>query len=76
MKGWPIGTWTCPSGNQVEVKLTRVHDGHIVWVGWDHYPPSKRDRRYYEETVAPVMVAKVVERLKSKRRGVFDVSRN
>ena len=65
MTGFPIGAWDLPSGNRVKVSLANGNGTGVrtVQCAWDRFPPSKRDLRYYQETVAPEIVCRLSEYL-------------
>ena len=65
MTGFPIGTWDFPSGNRVSVSLDQENCSGVrsLRCEWDRFPPSKRDQRYYRETVAPEIMGRLSEYL-------------
>ncbi len=64
MMAFPIGTWELPSGNRVAVSIGQDGNGGHVQVlrcAWDHFPPSRKDRRYYRETLADEIYSRIAE---------------
>ena len=60
-----IGSWTCPSGNSVDVTLATSTDGAtgIIECGWDSPPPlPPPDALHYETVIRPAILRLVAER--------------
>ena len=54
-----IGSWTCPSGNSVDVLLSRDAKGigHL-WNQWDEPSPlSPEDEAYYFRVIRPAVTS-------------------
>ncbi len=58
-----IGSWTCPSGNSVDVDIMPVSEGVATLAfAWDDPPPlSPDDARYYRSTIMPAVIRRVAE---------------
>jgi len=58
-----LGSWTCPSGNSVDVDLVPVSEGVAsLAFAWDDPPPlSPDDARYYRGTIMPAVIRRVAE---------------
>lgn len=65
MTKWPIGTWTCPSGNSVTVSIEADNGGGVRRVNcqWDTMPLSKRDRQHYQTVILPELVTRLTQYL-------------
>ena len=63
--GFPIGSWDFPSGNRATVSLAPENGDGIrgLRCAWGRFPPSKKDLRYYRETVAPEIMNRLSEYL-------------
>ncbi len=50
-----VGSWTCPSGNSVDVFLEQDDTGRChAWYIWDEPPPLlPQDQRYYIAVIQP-----------------------
>ena len=61
--GFPIGSWDFPSGNRTTVSLAPENGDGIrgLRCARERFPPSKKDRQYYRETVAPEIYQRVQE---------------
>ena len=63
-----IGSWTCPSGNSVDVLLSQDAKGmgHI-WFQWDDPPPlTPEDEAYYFRGIRPAVTLRVFHIFKAK----------
>ena len=64
MIAFPIGTWELPSGNRVAVSIRQVVNGgpvQVIRCAWDSFPPSKKDRRYYRDTLVDAINSRIAE---------------
>ena len=61
--GFPIGLWDFPSGNRIAVSLEAGNGVRRLRCAWHWFPPSRKDRQYYRETVAPEIYQRVQEYL-------------
>ncbi len=63
--GFQIGSWDFPSGNRIAVSLEAGNGNGVrrLRCAWHRFPPSRKDRQYYRETVAPEIYQRVQEYL-------------
>lgn len=60
-----IGSWTCPSGNSVDVFLNMAPGDTPTRTGlaaeWDRFPPSRKDGRHWQTVILPEVAEAVVK---------------
>ena len=63
-----IGSWTCPSGNSVDVTFAVDHAGlGRLYYWWDERPPLKpKDAAYYLAIIRPATAMKAAELMKQQ----------
>lgn len=61
--GHPLGTWTCPSGNSVDVFIhgTDAADVRALACKWDTFPLSREERFHYRAVILPAIIRRAAE---------------
>jgi hypothetical protein len=63
-RGFPIGSWTCPSGNNCVGTLAKRDGFYSLALAWDSPPPLEPvDEVYYFGVIRPELTARVREYL-------------
>jgi hypothetical protein len=59
-----LGSWTCPSGNSVDVFLNMAPGDTpkpmALAAEWDRFPPSRKDARHWQTVILPEVAEAVV----------------
>ena len=63
MRHHRLGSWRCPSGNDVDVDL--VGEGSVRQIAcfWDRFPLAPDDEAFYETAILPAVVRRAQEYL-------------
>ena len=70
MRPTKLGTWTCPSGNSVDICL--VGDGVLrqIQCAWDRRPLSVEDELFYTIEILPALTRRAQEYLERPGRAL------
>jgi hypothetical protein len=62
VKRWhPLGIWTCPSGNSVDVFIDGTDAVRALTCKWDTFPLSREERCHYTAVILPAIIRRAAE---------------
>ena len=70
MKPHRLGTWRCPSGNNVDGLVLGDGDLRVLACEWDDFPLSAADELYYTLVIRPAITRRVQEYLERPGRAL------